>query len=172
MLWLLLLPFRLLFGVVAGLIALPFVILLLPLALVVWLPFALLRLAFRLVFLVVMLPVMIIAAVVGVLAVGAALVGAVLVPLLPLLILGGLGWLVWRTHRPCPPVRGLILAIWPAGSGDAFRLPPHAQIHDPLQQRLVADADLVGRRGEVLALGDLRVRIGFQHPDISVRIEP
>ena len=47
MIWLLLLPFRLLFGIVFGLLALPFVILLLPFALLLWLPFALLGLTFR-----------------------------------------------------------------------------------------------------------------------------
>ncbi len=42
MIWLLLLPFRLLFTLVFGLLALPFLIVLLPLALVLWIPFVLL----------------------------------------------------------------------------------------------------------------------------------
>ena len=49
MLWLVLLPFRLLFAIVFGIVALPFVILLLPFALLLWLPIVLLKVTFRLV---------------------------------------------------------------------------------------------------------------------------
>jgi len=88
MIWLLLLPFRLLFGIVFGLMALPLVILLLPSALVLWLPFAILRLTLKLAFGILVLPIVAIAILVG----GVAL----LVPLLPLLLLAFVAWAVWR----------------------------------------------------------------------------
>jgi len=88
MIWLLLLPFRLLFGVVFGLMALPFVILLLPFALVLWLPFAILRFTLKLAVGILVLPIVAIAMLVGGLA--------LLVPLLPLLALAFVAWAVWR----------------------------------------------------------------------------
>jgi hypothetical protein len=92
MIWLLLLPFRLLFGVVFGLLALPFVILLLPFALLLWLPFAILRFTLKLALGIVVLPIVAIAMVLGLLVGGIAL----LVPLIPLLALGFVAWAVWR----------------------------------------------------------------------------
>ena len=92
MIWLLLLPFRLLFGVVFGLVALPFVILLLPLALLLWLPFAILRFTLKLAFAILVLPIVAIATIVGLLVGGVAL----LIPLIPLLALAFVAWAVWR----------------------------------------------------------------------------
>src|SRR5262249_1900068 len=92
MIWLLLLPFRLLFGVVFALLALPFVILLLPFALLLWLPFAILRFMLKLAFGVLVLPIVAIAMIVGVVVGGIAL----LVLLIPLLALGFVAWAVWR----------------------------------------------------------------------------
>ncbi|HEX7794106.1 MAG TPA: hypothetical protein VF456_07135 [Vicinamibacterales bacterium] len=92
MIWLLLLPFRLLFGVVFGLVALPFVILLLPFALLFWLPFAILRFTLKLALGILVLPIVAIAMVLGLLVGGIAL----LVPLIPLLALGFVAWAVWR----------------------------------------------------------------------------
>jgi hypothetical protein len=96
MLWLLLLPFRLFFGVLVGVVALPFVLLALPFALLLWLPFALLRLAFKLVAAVVVLPFIVLAAVAGALVAGVVLVGTVLMSLLPLLLVGACAWAIWR----------------------------------------------------------------------------
>jgi hypothetical protein len=92
MIWLLLLPFRLLFGVVFGVLALPFVILLLPFALLLWLPFALLRLTLKVIVGLVIFPIA------AVIALVALLVGgiAIAVPLIPLLVLGFCAWAVWR----------------------------------------------------------------------------
>ena len=53
-----------------------------------------------------------------------------------------------------------------------LRPPRQAGRQDPLQQRLVADAGLVGRLREVLAVGDLRVRVGLEHADAAVVVEP
>jgi hypothetical protein len=92
MIWLLLLPFRLLFGVVFGLVALPFVILLLPFALLLWLPFAILRFTLKLALGILVLPIVAIAMILGLLVGGVAL----LLPLIPLLALGFVGWAVWR----------------------------------------------------------------------------
>ena len=92
MIWLLLLPFRLLFGVVFGLVALPFVVLLLPFALFLWLPFAILRFTLKLAFGILVLPFIVIAMMVGLLVGGVAL----FVPLIPLLALAFVAWAVWR----------------------------------------------------------------------------
>jgi hypothetical protein len=99
MLWLLLLPVKLAFGILFALLALPFAIAMLPIALVLapvalvlWLPFALLRFTLKLI----VLPIALVFAFVG-LAFGAiALVGALLIPLVPLLLLVGAGWVLWR----------------------------------------------------------------------------
>src|SRR5262245_13944228 len=92
MIWLLLLPFRLLFGVVFGLVALPFVLLLLPFVLLLWLPFAILKFTVKLALGIVLLPILAIIAVLGLLVGGIF----VLVPLIPLLIVGFGVWAVWR----------------------------------------------------------------------------
>ena len=48
MFWLVTLPFRLLFGILAALVALPFAVVLLPFALLFWIPFVVLKLTVRL----------------------------------------------------------------------------------------------------------------------------
>ena len=102
MIWLLLLPFRLLLGVVFGLLALPLVILLLPFALLLWLPFAILRFTLKLALGILVLPIVGIAMILGLVVGGIAL----LVPLIPLLALGFVAWAVWRmTTRSTSLVR-------------------------------------------------------------------
>jgi hypothetical protein len=96
MIWLLLLPFRLALGLIAGLVVLPFVLILLPFALLLWLPFAMLRAALRLVVGVVVLPIVLVALVLGLLAAGVGLALALLVPLLPVILIGSCIWVVVR----------------------------------------------------------------------------
>jgi hypothetical protein len=97
MIWLLLLPFRLVFGIVAGLVVLPVVLILLPFALLLWLPFAMLRLVAGLV----VLPIVLVALVLGLVAAGAGMALAVVVPLLPVVVIAVGIWAVFRlTGRP------------------------------------------------------------------------
>jgi hypothetical protein len=96
MLWLLLLPFRLAFGIIAGLVALPFVLLLLPFALLLWLPFAILRASLRLVVGLVVLPIVLTALALGLLVAGVGVALAVVVPLLPVLLIVFCIWAVVR----------------------------------------------------------------------------
>lgn len=106
---LLTLPFRIVFGLLFGLLALPFALLALPFALffaVLWLPFLLLRFVIKAVVGLVLLPVMLVVAVI----VGAALLFAfsmaVLLPLSPFLLLGLLVWALTRNSRAAIAVRG------------------------------------------------------------------
>jgi hypothetical protein len=101
-LWLLLLPFRLLFGVVFGLLALPFVLLFLPFALVLWLPFAILRFTLKLAMLVVVLPIVAIAVIGAMLVAGVAVFAAVLLPLVPVALVAAGIWLLLRPTRRSP----------------------------------------------------------------------
>lgn len=96
MLWLLLLPFKLLFLVVASLIALPLAMVFVPIALVLWVPFMLLRLALKIVTAVVLLPLVLLMGLFGLVVGGIALVFAVFVPLLPFLFLAACVWGIWR----------------------------------------------------------------------------
>jgi hypothetical protein len=106
MVWLLLLPFRLLFGLVFGLLVLPFLVVLLPLALLFWVPFMLLRLTFRVLTALIIFPIVAVAVLLGLLVGGIALVGAILLPLIPLLFVAFCVWAVWRIAtgpaRPFP----------------------------------------------------------------------
>jgi hypothetical protein len=86
MLWLLFLPFRLAFGIIAGLVVLPVVLLLLPFALLLWLPFAVLRAGLRLAVGLVVLPIALVALLLGLLA----------VPLLPVILIALCVWAVVR----------------------------------------------------------------------------
>ena len=72
MFWLITLPFRLLFGILAALVALPVALVLLPFALLFWIPFVLLKLTVRFAVLVLALPLLLLAGIVGVLVAGAA----------------------------------------------------------------------------------------------------
>jgi hypothetical protein len=99
MLWLVLLPFRLLFFAVFGLLALPFVLLLLPFALLVWIPFLLLKFTLRLALGLLLIPLMLVGGLLGVVLFGVAAVAA-LVPLLPIAFVVVLLWMVMR--RPMP----------------------------------------------------------------------
>ncbi len=91
MLWLLFLPFTLLFGAIAALVALPFALLALPFVIVLWLPFMLLRVALK----VVLFPFVVLFAGLGLLIGAIAVVGALLIPLLPILFVAGCAWLLW-----------------------------------------------------------------------------
>lgn len=106
---LLTLPFRIVFGVLFGLLALPFALLALPFALlfaVVWLPFLFLRLAIKAAVGLLVLPIVLLVAaiVAGALAFGFAM--AVLVPLSPLLLIGFLVWAVTRSSPAASAARG------------------------------------------------------------------
>jgi hypothetical protein len=96
MVWLLLLPFRLTFGIIAGLAVLPFVLILSPFALLLWLPFAILRVALRLVVGLLVLPIVFVALVVGLLAAGIGMALAVAVPSLPITLVALCIWAVVR----------------------------------------------------------------------------
>ncbi len=98
MFWLVSLPFRLLFGIVFGLIALPFAIVLLPFALLLWIPFLLLKVALRLTALLLLLPIVAVFGLAGMLVGGVALV-AVFVPLMPIAMLLLFGWMLFRGAR-------------------------------------------------------------------------
>jgi hypothetical protein len=99
MLWLLLLPFRLLFTVVFGLLALPFLIVLLPFALLLWIPFVLLKLTLRVALGVVLLPVMAVLMIAGLFVAGAA-AAALFVPIGLCLVAAAALWGVFRPARP------------------------------------------------------------------------
>ena len=96
MFWLLFLPFRLAFGIIADLVVLPFVLLLLPFALLLWLPFAMLRAALRLAVGLVVLPIVLTALALGLLVAGVGVALAVVVPLLPVLVIVFCIWAVVR----------------------------------------------------------------------------
>jgi hypothetical protein len=99
MFWLVLLPFRLLFTVIVGLVALPFAIVLLPFALVLWLPLMLLKLTLRVVVLVLLVPVIAVVALAGLFVAGAA-AAALFVPV----VLCGLAAAgLWGLIRPVRP---------------------------------------------------------------------
>ena len=65
MFWLVTLPLRLLFGILAALVALPFAVVLLPFALLFWIPFVVLKLTVRLAVLVLALPLLLLAGMIG-----------------------------------------------------------------------------------------------------------
>lgn len=98
MFWLVSLPFRLLFGIVFGLLALPFAIVLLPFALLLWLPFLLLKAAFRLTAVLLLLPLFAVFGIIGLLIGGVALV-AVFIPLIPIAFVLVFGWMLFRGAR-------------------------------------------------------------------------
>ncbi|MGE3176418.1 MAG: hypothetical protein AB7O32_03020 [Vicinamibacterales bacterium] len=95
MFWLLTLPFRLIVGLLLGVLGLAagaVTLALLPLLFLLWLPFLLVRGAFRVLGLVACA----IAAAIGVTLIAAA----VLVPLVPLVLLACAVWIVVRLARP------------------------------------------------------------------------
>ena len=98
MFWLVSLPFRLLFGIVFGLLALPFAIVLLPFALLLWIPFLLLKVAFRLTAALLLIPLFAVFGVIGLLVGGVALL-AVFIPLIPIALLLAFGWMLFRGAR-------------------------------------------------------------------------
>ena len=98
MFWLVSLPFRLLFGIVFGLLALPFAIVLLPFALLLWIPFLLLKVAFRLTAALLLVPLFAVFGVIGLLVGGVALL-AVFIPLIPIALLLAFGWMLFRGAR-------------------------------------------------------------------------
>jgi hypothetical protein len=99
MFWLVTLPFRLVFGLLAALVMLPlmllaapFALLLLPLVLLGWV----LRLVFRVVAFVVMLPILLVG---GVLAFVVGGIAAAALLLVPLLMVAVIGWFAVRAIR-------------------------------------------------------------------------
>jgi hypothetical protein len=103
MLWLVLLPFRLLFTLIFGLLALPLIVLLLPIALLLWIPFLVLKFAFRLATGLILLPLVAAAAVLGVILAGVAAV-ALMLPIVPIILMLGLAWLLLRRPVPVSPI--------------------------------------------------------------------
>lgn len=103
MLWLVLLPFRLLFAIVFGILALPFVLLLLPFALLLWIPFLLLKFTVRLALGLLLIPLMLVGGLLGIVLFGVAAVAA-MVPLLPIAFVAFLLWMVMRRPLPVSPV--------------------------------------------------------------------
>jgi hypothetical protein len=99
MFWLLTLPFRLLFGIVFGLVALPFVVLLLPFALLLWLPFVLLRLTVKVIMLAVILPIIALFVIGALVVAGVAVFAALLLPLAPFALIALGLWLVFGHSR-------------------------------------------------------------------------
>jgi hypothetical protein len=99
MFWLVLLPFRLLFTVVFGLLALPIMIVLLPIALVLWLPFMLLKLTLRVVALVLLVPVIALVALGGLFVAGAAAAAL----FVPVVVCGLAAAGLWALLRPVRP---------------------------------------------------------------------
>ena len=99
MLWLVLLPFRLLFTLVFGLVALPFLVLLLPLALLLWIPFVLLKLTLRIAATVILLPFIAVIVVAGLFVAGAA-AAALFVPLGLCAVAAAALWALLRPVRP------------------------------------------------------------------------
>ena len=96
MIYLLTLPFRLVFGIICSLLALPFALLALPLALL-YLPFLLLRVLLKGIVGLVLLPFMLVAAVITAFVVVAAIVLGVIVPMLvPLAFVACCVWLALR----------------------------------------------------------------------------
>jgi hypothetical protein len=95
MLWLVLLPFRLLFAVVFGLVALPVALVILPFALLLWLPFLLLKVVFRVAAGLILLPLIIAGGLLG-LVLGGVAIAALFIPLVPLLLLALLAWALLR----------------------------------------------------------------------------
>jgi hypothetical protein len=95
----LLLPFRLAFGIIAGLVVLPFALILLPFALLLWLPFAILRASLRLAVGLVVLPIVLTALALGLLVAGIGAALAIVVPLLPVTLIALLVWAVVRPSR-------------------------------------------------------------------------
>ena len=84
-----------------------------------------------------------------------------------------------RPPRPWPTTPGVRPFEWGddsvvgrSGEVLALRAPRQARRQDLLQQRLVGDAGVVRRLGEVLAVGELRIRVRLEHVDAAVGVEP
>jgi hypothetical protein len=96
--YLLTLPFRLLFGLLCGLIFLPLTIL--------FLPFILLRIVVKTAFALIMLPFALLMAFIGIAFAVLAVSFAILLPLMPFIIVGVCVWLLTRNSRAATVVRG------------------------------------------------------------------
>jgi hypothetical protein len=96
--YLLTLPFRLLFGLLCGLIFLPLTIL--------FLPFILLRILLKTAFALIMLPFALVMAFLGVAFAVLAVSFAILIPLLPFVVVGVCVWLLTRNSQAATVVRG------------------------------------------------------------------
>lgn len=98
MFYLLTLPFRLIVGLLCGLIFLPLTIL--------FLPFILLRIVLKAAFALVMLPFAFLMALIGIAFALLAVSFAILFPLMPFIVIGGCVWLLTRNSRAATVVRG------------------------------------------------------------------
>ena len=98
MFYLLTLPFRLLFGLLCGLIFLPLTIL--------FLPFIILRIILKTAFALIMLPFALVIALLGVAFAAVAMVFALLLPLMPFVVVGVCVWLLTRNSRAATAIRG------------------------------------------------------------------
>jgi hypothetical protein len=99
--YLLTLPFRIVFGLLIGLVALPFAVLALPFALLL-LPFLLLRVLIKTAVLVVVLPIVLLAAGAAVVLAFFAVSFAVLIPLIPIAFVALCVWAI--VHLAARPV--------------------------------------------------------------------
>ena len=166
MFWLLTLPFRIAFGLLFALIALPFALLALPFALLA-LPFLLLRLVIK------------------------TAVALVVLPLV--LLIGALGWgsrcsqWVSRSSSACCRLPSSSwLSGRSSGSRRVLQSGPSSfsrqatlsgcqrspRLMMRCRTRLVAEPDLLGRRREILTPRNLRIRVRFEHPDMSRLVQP
>jgi hypothetical protein len=96
--YLLTLPFRLVFGLLCGLIFLPLTIL--------FLPFILLRIVLKTAFALVMLPFAFLMAFLGIAFAVLAVSFAILIPLMPFIVIAVCVWLLTRNSRAATVVRG------------------------------------------------------------------
>ena len=99
MFYLLTLPFRLAFGLLFGVLLLPFALLLLPFTLLI-LPFLLLRFVLKGIVLMMVLPFVLLAVGGALLAALVAILFAVLIPLLPIAFVALCIWAIVRSSRP------------------------------------------------------------------------
>ena len=102
-----------------------------------------------------------------------AVLFAVMIPLLPFAFVAFCIWAIVRASRPA--LNPALARCAPSTAGlsrKAFRLPAHTEIDDPLKHGLVADPDILGRRREVLSLGNLRIWIGLDDPRVARLVQP
>jgi len=105
-LWLITLPFRLAFGILAGVMLLPIAIVLLPFALLIWLPLMILKTGLKLVIGLIVLPIALVVILLGAVAAGVGLVVATVVAGFPIALVALCVWLLTRSSPAATVVRG------------------------------------------------------------------